>query len=267
MKAIYTESSNDLSPTGGGPTAGPASISVRITTVSNGGTAITVATAPEPWRDGAPHQRLLPGEVPLTAEGQTWRVAWQWQDATSAIHTYYEDYLVVAAGREPVMGEITLTVDHNTYVDLAGAGPYLVGKNVAVWNAATRDERARALLEACAAIDRLPLAGAKHALIPNSQPLQFPRWRYPSRRYDPTWIPGPDEGSVPQAVKMAQVAEAVERLRRRDDARLALQRDGVKSVSLEGVSESYELPAVQAVWSAEAREWLHGWIEESVSTR
>lgn len=121
------------------------------------------------------------------------------------------------------------------------------------------------------AIDRLPYRGRK---AETDQEHAFPRCYTASARM----VAGPldrrlvmrgywyCEEEVPQAVLDAVCEEAIALLERGDSERLRLQREGVSSFSLGGLSESYRAGAERRkLLSAEAHELLRPYMAASVA--
>ncbi len=160
-----------------------------------------------------------------------------------------------------------LTVGVDSYVDIAGADAYFAGRLYTdAWNTATPEQKEKALKQATRAIDRLPLIGRPVDL---AQPLAFPRCYLapgapPSeRRFDlPAgwWC----ETEVPQAVKDATCEEALALLERGNSERRRLQQEGVTSMSLGGLSESYAPGAGRGLISVEAQELMRPYIAGAV---
>jgi hypothetical protein len=163
----------------------------------------------------------------------------------------------------------------NSYLSLAEAQAYFAARlRSDAWEAASDADKEKALLTACRrieahrlrvhrrpygypydlpnALDRLadPLAPADP-----DQALSFPRQRDLDRSASP---------AVPDHVKQAQCEEALALLAQgaEHERRRALQAAGVKSFTVDGLSESYESgAATQMLLSAEARSLLAPFIE------
>ena len=91
-------------------------------------------------------------------------------------------------------------------------------------------------------IDRLPLKGWKSQ---EAQALAFPR--YP-------------DAEIPETVKEATFEEALALLERGNSQRRKLQAEGVTSMSLGGLSETYAPRAGKGLLSQEAKELLRPWL-------
>lgn len=121
------------------------------------------------------------------------------------------------------------------------------------WATASEATKQKALNTATEVIDRLPLAGQRHLA---AQDNEFPRDIF--RASDGSMIEGT---TVPAEVKKACAYEAATLLDQKDNPRLALQREGVVSASVRGVSESYSGRfGTKALLSKEARDLLRPWI-------
>ena len=163
----------------------------------------------------------------------------------------------------------------NSYLSLAEAQAYFAARlRSDAWEAASDADKEKALLTACRRIEAhrlrvhrrpygypydLPNALDRPAdpLAPtdSDQALSFPRQRDLDRsgRY-----------AVPEHVKQAQCEEALALLAQgaEHERRRALQAAGVKSFTVDGLSESYESgAATQMLLSAEARSLLAPFIE------
>lgn len=153
----------------------------------------------------------------------------------------------------------------NSYVTLAEAETYFAARlNIAAWTAALEANKQKALLMACRRIEacrlrshRRPYGYASGLAIDElevtsaTQALAFPRYR--DRSCDGAYI-------IPQAIKRAQCEEALALLSRgdTDERRRSLQLQGVRSFSVDGLSETYAdatagQVAAQPLDSAEAR--------------
>ncbi len=125
---------------------------------------------------------------------------------------------------------MALIVGETSYVDVATASAYLAGHiDGARWDAATPDDRERALIQATRQIDRLSLRGAPAEA---GQPLAFPR-------REMTGYGWAVQSAVPQAVLDATCEEALALLDGERRQRQQLQAEGVASFSLGALSESY----------------------------
>ena len=142
-----------------------------------------------------------------------------------------------------------LEVGTNSYVSIAEATAYLSERLYAdAWTAADAATHEKALIMAARVIDRQVLAGIK---ADSAQVMQFPR--------------GSDT-SVPQAVKHAQVEEALALLDRGNSKRRKMQQEGVTSFSIGSLMESFNGAYGRAVplVSQEARELLRPYLAGTV---
>jgi hypothetical protein len=144
---------------------------------------------------------------------------------------------------------MALTVGTDTYISLADADTYLsahyitTDSKLVAWNALTDANCEILLRKAAQILERTPVVGIK---VSDTQTMQFPRaipttvWRnmlrveniniqFRDRYYIQT--------EVPDAVKYAQCEIAIDLVSPSD--RVKLQREGVKSFSIDGLSESY----------------------------
>jgi hypothetical protein len=122
----------------------------------------------------------------------------------------------------------------NSYISLADADAYFATLlDGADWAAFTTDKRERALISATAVIERLQLRGKQYDRT-TPQALHFPR----ATDYDA-------EGDciIPPAIQNAQCEQALWMLQQQAEPELfdraALRAQGVTSMSLDGLSESY----------------------------
>jgi len=125
--------------------------------------------------------------------------------------------------------------DSNCYITTANANAYFADTlREAGWDECSSDDRERALIQATQQIERLRLHGTAADTI-TPQALHFPR----STDYDTDGetyiIPDDIEDAIcEQAMYLLQQQANPELLDRR-----TLQAQGVRSISLDGVSESY----------------------------
>ena len=146
------------------------------------------------------------------------------------------------------MSEETITA----YVTTEEAAAYFAGRlHVDPWNDAGDAEKTIALTMATRVIDRLLLKGRK---TDPDQGLAFPRY------------PGAD---VPVAVKDACCEEALALLERGKSRRRVLQAEGVISVTVGSVSETYAAggAARLGLLSLEARALLRPWLLGAVNIK
>ena len=145
------------------------------------------------------------------------------------------------------MSETTITA----YVTTEEAAAYFAGRlHVDPWTEAGDSDKQVALTMATRAIDRLQLRGRK---ADPEQGLAFPR--HPN-------------ADVPMAVKDACCEEALALLERGKSQRKALQAEGVVSVTVGSVSETYAAggsAAARGLLSLEARELLRPWLLGAVA--
>lgn len=160
----------------------------------------------------------------------------------------------------------TLVVGTDTYATLAECDTYLTNHylstdtNLVAWNLLSDANCDTLLRAACIVIDRLPLVGYKSVV---TQTLQFPRtiWTehdqtvWGIRIGNPSWYVQSD---VPTEVKYAQCEIALS-LITGENARLKLQREGVKSFSIGSLSETYKT-ASDLAYCNEANKLLNGYI-------
>lgn len=135
------------------------------------------------------------------------------------------------------------------YVTVEEAAAYFASRlHSEAWVSAADGDKQKALTMATRAIDRTPIRGRK---TDASQTLAFPRY--------------PDI-EVSQAVKDACCEEAVALLERGNSQRRKLQAEGVVSMSIGGLSETYVAGARGGgLISQEARELLRPWLLTAVS--
>ncbi len=118
-----------------------------------------------------------------------------------------------------------LTVGVDTYITVEEADEILTGCHngslLEQWLALTVADKECYLRTATYRIDCLPVVGYKHSA---GQALQFPRG---------------STNEIPYKVKLATAEEAIVAIDKQLLKRIALQQQGVKSVSLGSASESY----------------------------
>ena len=115
------------------------------------------------------------------------------------------------------------------------------------WSGTDSETKEKALQQATKAIDRQPLSGRK---ADTTQTLAFPRH--------------PD-AEIPEAVKEACCEEALALLERGNNQRRKLQQEGVQSLSLGNMSETYITGAGKGLLSQEAKELLRPWLLGAVN--
>lgn len=161
---------------------------------------------------------------------------------------------------------VNLMVGINSYIDVAEAQKYFDNRLYNdVWNNASLDNQTRALIMASKKIDRLPVKGVKANY---QQALEFPRalmtdyryWQYMSLTinvlYNGYWYVEPE---VTQPVKDAVCEEALALLNG-TPKRLQLQRQGVKSFNMGGMSENYGSGTQLLLISKEAEELMQPYL-------
>ena len=145
------------------------------------------------------------------------------------------------------MSETTITA----YVTTEEAAAYFAGRlHVDPWTETGDSDKQAALTMATRVIDRLLLQGRK---ADPEQALAFPRY--------------PDT-EVPTPIKDACCEEALALLERGKSQRKALQAEGVVSVTVGSVSETYAAggsAAARGLLSLEARELLRPWLLGAVA--
>ena len=133
------------------------------------------------------------------------------------------------------------------YVTVEEATAYFASRlHSEAWTSAVDAARQKALTMATRAIDRTPVKGVKASY---DQANQFPRY--------------PDT-EIPQAVKDACCEEALALLERGDSQRRKLQAEGVVSMNIGGLSETYAVGSSKGLLSQEARELLRPWLLRAV---
>lgn len=137
----------------------------------------------------------------------------------------------------------------SAYVTLEEANTYFASRlHAEAWTAAADVDKQKALDMATRAINRTLVKGVKTSY---DQTNQFPR--YP-------------DAEVPQAVKDACCEEALALLERGNSQRRRLQQEGVQSLSVGGLSETYVAGARGGgLISQEAKELLRPWLLGAVS--
>lgn len=166
---------------------------------------------------------------------------------------------------------MSIIVGEDAYIDVEGANEYFNGRLYAeAWEAASENDKEKALKQATRTIDRLPLKGRPAY---DDQLLAFPRSLFvdgtmetSERRFDlpPGWW---TQSDIPQAVKDACCEEALALLERRNNQRRQLQDEGVTSFSIGNLSESYktDITIAKRLHSDEAKDLLMPYIAGSVA--
>ena len=134
------------------------------------------------------------------------------------------------------------------YINLTEANEYFSNRlHADAWAEASDADKEKALAMATKAIDRQPLKGRK---TETGQALAFPRY--------------PDT-EIPEVVKEACCEEALAMLERGNSQRRKLQQEGVQSLSLGNMSETYITGAGKGLLSQEAKELLRPWLLGAVN--
>jgi len=134
------------------------------------------------------------------------------------------------------------------YINLTEANEYFSNRlHVDAWANASDADKEKALAMAAKAIDRQPLKGRKTDTV---QTLAFPRY--------------PDT-EIPKEVQEACCEEALALLDRGGSQRRKLQQEGVQSLSLGNMSETYITGAGKGLLSQEAKELLRPWLLKAVN--
>ena len=138
---------------------------------------------------------------------------------------------------------MSIIVGENSYIDIEGADEYFAGRlHAERWGETSDADKEIALRQATKEIDRQLLKGRKAT---DTQELAFPRY--------------PDT-EVPEAVKEACCEIALALLERGNSQRRKLQQEGVQSLSLGNMSETYAPGAGRGLISQEAKELLRPWL-------
>ena len=135
-----------------------------------------------------------------------------------------------------------------SYCTIEEANEYFTGRlHVEVWEQADEITKEKALKQATKAIDRQPLRGRKSD---REQTLAFPRY--------------PDT-EIPKEVQEACCEEALAILENGNSQRRKLQKEGVQSLTLGNMSETYAAGAGKGLLSQEAKELLRPWLLGAVN--
>lgn len=152
------------------------------------------------------------------------------------------------------------------YVSVVEANTYfegLLGSDA--WFEASANQQEQALETATKIMDRQLFKGKKKVA---TQELQFPRcyrnypWPEEIAETQTGWY---CELCVHQRVKDACCEEALALLVRGNSPRLKLQREGVQSFSVDGLSETYQAGFGKGLLSQEAKELLKPYLAKAVS--
>lgn len=123
-----------------------------------------------------------------------------------------------------------IEVGVNSYITLGEAENILQGDRLYdAYSALTQEQKEKLITDAAMRIEALPLSGRKKAL---NQIMEFPRT---------------DQEEVPYQVKYAQAAEAVCVLDTESESRISFQEQGIASVTIGKVSESYSGSSVSGI--------------------
>ena len=159
---------------------------------------------------------------------------------------------------------VVLTADVNTYVTLAEADAYMDGRlNAGAWTAASVDDKARALITATRDLGNLTLKFRK--TVP-TQTLDFPRWVPvgPSSNDWPFSYATYNPSVVPPEVKDSECEEALALLKYGSSERANLQAQGVTSITLGKMQESYAPKSRHGLLSPDAHRMMQPWIAGAV---
>ena len=132
---------------------------------------------------------------------------------------------------------MAIEVGKDTYITAADSDTYVQSYFVsgdakrAAWEALSETDKEVYLRNATARLELLKFSGRKSSV---DQTLQFPRTNYISRE----WV---EQDDVPEAIKNAQVEEALEMCCPSKDTKVQdFRRRGVRSASLGRLSESFD---------------------------
>jgi hypothetical protein len=163
-----------------------------------------------------------------------------------------------------VVNIVTLTVGINTYISLADANTYFLENRIYAdaWDSASDITREKALIEATKHINRQIWKGQKAIA---TQKLQFPRAIYCPDGYNVlfpklilyynSWYV---EREISDEVKYATCEEALAILKAgsTQTKRAVLQAQGVKSFSVDDISETFSYGGSSKLMSIEAVEYM-----------
>ena len=238
-----------------------------------GSPALGVLAASKPSDDSG--LVTVAGTVPSLPSGD---YAWQLLSAEGMLLTegvVAIASIIAAPDPEATAPSVTITVGTDTYLTVADADALLQKRlGVDEWRAANADDKARALCMATAAIDNLMLVGMP---IVASQKLAFPRaihitsgTRLPYHQYPASlagfgadWVV---QEAVPSDVLLACALEADAQLGGADSERLRLQAQGVKSIGIGSLSETYT-GSNRGLLSPDAQNLMRDYIAGRVATR
>ena len=132
------------------------------------------------------------------------------------------------------------------YIDLEYATTYLQQKqDRGIWSAASDENKAAAIAEACAKIDRYPLIGR-----PVTRGTAYPRSTY-SLTGTTYYYPAP-----PEEIKKAIAEEAFAIITNGKSARIKAQLQGVEEMTVQGVAKEIYRKRNLRLFSQEARELI-----------
>ena len=236
--------------------------SITVAVADADGQPVTLSHTPT-WDTDAYLLTLEADEVPVSAIGETWQVVWT---LTYGSDTYRD---VERATITEGMPDVAVTVGVDSYVTFDEAEAFAAGIYGAnAWAGLSDADKARCLITAARSIDALMLKGRK---LSSDQRMEFPRVII---EHAPAWselYEGADTDEVvPQSVKDAQVLEAVSIASSGggDSQRARLQREGVTSISIGSLSESYGgVAATGRLRSDEAHKLMGRWILSGVRMR
>jgi hypothetical protein len=163
----------------------------------------------------------------------------------------------------------TLTVGTNSYVNVTDATTYFADRLYSSdWDNASTDDKAKALIMATKAIDRMKMKGFKSV---QAQSLEYPRAVYSYTRFIQRNIVGAAgyfygdnlviETAVSQNVIQATCEQAIFLLKMGENGnkRAELQAQGVKSMSLGKLSETYTVGVKDGICQ-QARDLLQDYL-------
>lgn len=167
---------------------------------------------------------------------------------------------------------VEIVVGTNSYLTLEEAVDYFGGRLfTANWDSAPDDDKAKALIMATASLNRKQYKGKKKV---ETQKFQFPRC-YPVNPLSHVEVIGnlPEydhkeswycEQEVSDIVKNACCEEALAMLERGNSQRLKLRQEGVTSITIGSLGESYGVMPGKGFLSLEAKELLKPYLAGAV---
>lgn len=151
---------------------------------------------------------------------------------------------------------MALIVGTNSYISVADADTYFTDRLFATaWTALSAGDKAKALIMATQQIDRLTFKGQK---VTVGQTLQFPRFVHVSTGYIET-------DSIPSIVEDATCEQALYLVQSNADARVQLQRAGVQSYNIGGLSETFTKAGYGKYYPDEVRMLLRPYLLKAVT--